>query len=116
MRAAATAASIGTPAAASAPDIPTDDTAAPPPGIGTSPASVPMTMLSDVNPQKLTDAPNALMQAMYTKEYSSDEMMLPESINATRPGARRAVQNVDAAFLAGAATPRRNLGIPNTTP
>src|SRR4051812_36574715 len=116
MRAAATAASMGTPAAASAPDIPTDDTAAPPPGIGTSEASVPMTMLSDVNPQKLTDAPNALMQAMYTKAYSSDEMMLPPSINATRRGDRSAPQKVDAALLAGAATARLTLGIPNTNP
>ena len=42
---AATATSVETPTATSAPDMPTDDTAVPPPGIGTSDAIVEMKML-----------------------------------------------------------------------
>ena len=43
--------SVGTPTAASAPDMPTDDTAVLPPGIGTSDASVETMMLSDSSVQ-----------------------------------------------------------------
>ena len=60
---AATAMSVGTPTAASAPDMPTDDTAVLPPGIGTSDANVDTMMLSESNVQKLIEPPNAAMQA-----------------------------------------------------
>ena len=54
---------VFSPAATSAPDIPTDDTAVFPPGIGTSDAIVEMKMFRESSVQKLIEPPNAAMQA-----------------------------------------------------
>src|SRR6478609_4793132 len=101
---AATAMSVGTPTAASAPDMPTDDTAVFPPGIGTSDASVEMMMLSDRSVQKLIDPPNAWMHAMYTPAYISALTAFPPSSSATRRGERTAAHSVAAAALVGGTT------------
>src|SRR5262249_10339531 len=101
---AATAISVGTPTAASAPDRPTDDTAVLPRGIGTSDASVDTMMLSDISVQKLIEPPNALMHAMYTAAYISALIALPPSSSATRRGERSASHNVAAAAFVGGTT------------
>src|ERR1700704_164007 len=109
---AATATSFGIPTATSAPDIPTDDTAVPPPGIGTNDAIVETKMLIESSVQKFTDPPNAAMHASITAAYITALIAFPPSSSSIRRGEQAAAHIVADALLTDGSTRLRTFGTP----